>query len=139
MTVLEKVEILQRLPIFQGVRTESLARVAALAQEVSFEARQQLYRENEAADSMFVVIEGEVALSRNGRDAQKAGPDQLVGAPAMLAADTQPETATAVAPTQALQIDQQDFFDAMSEDFNITRGILRALVKSGEAKSTETR
>lgn len=139
MTVLEKVEVLQKLPIFQGVRTESLARVAALAQEVSFDARQQLFRENEAADSMFVVLSGEVNLSRDGRDAQKAGADQLVGAHALLAADTQPETATAITAIQALQIDQQDFFDAMSEDFNITRGILRALVKSGEAKSTETR
>lgn len=130
MTVLEKVEVLQRLPIFAGVRTESLARIAALAQEVSYEPRQQMYRENEAADSMFVVLQGEVSLMREAREAQRIGPDHLVGVQALLAADTQQETAVAATPTQALQIDQQDFFDVMAEDFNITRGILRALVKT---------
>lgn len=129
MTVLEKVEVLQKLPIFQGVRTESLARVAALAQEVSYQPNQQLYRENEAADSMFVLLDGEVSLSKNGRESGRIGAENLVGARALLAADTQPDSAVATAPTQALQIDQQDFFDAMAEDFNITRGILRALIQ----------
>ena len=130
MTVLEKVNVLQKVPIFHGVRTESLARVAALAQEVSYDTRQQLYRENEAADSMFVVLEGEVELVRNGREAQKVGAHQVVGAFALLAGETQRESAVATQPTQALQIDQQDFFEVMAEDFNITRGILRALVRS---------
>lgn len=127
LTVLEKVNILQKAPIFLGVRTESLARVAAIAQQVSYNPRELLYRENDAADSMFVLMEGEVALVRNGQEFKKLGPHQEVGAVALLAGDSQPESAIATQPTQALQIDQQEFYDAMAEDFNITRGILRAL------------
>jgi len=130
MTVLEKVNILQKAPIFHGVRTESLARVAAVAQEIRYSAREVLYRENDAADSMFVLMEGEVALVRNGQEVKKLGPFQEVGAVALLAGDSQPESAIATQPTQALQIDQQEFYDAMAEDFNITRGILRALARS---------
>ena len=129
MTVLEKVNVLQRVPLFQDVRTESLARVAALAQEVNFDARHDLFRENAAADSMFVVIEGLVGLARDGKPGDTAGPGQVVGAHGLLSGGTQTDSASALQPTQTLQIDQQDFFDVMAEDFNITRGILRALLR----------
>ncbi len=128
LTVLEKVNLLQKAPLFHGVRTESLARVAAIAREASYEPREPLYRENDAAESMFVLLEGEVALLRNAQETAKLGPRQVAGALAFLAAESQPESAVATQPTRVLQIDQQDFYDAMAEDFNITRGILRALV-----------
>lgn len=128
LTILEKVDHLQKAPLFQGVRTESLARVAAIAQEVSYNAQELLYRENDAADNMFLVLEGEVTLLRNGREGQRLGPGRLLGVLALLAGESQPESAMATRPTRALQIDQQEFYDVMAEDFNITRGILQALV-----------
>jgi CRP-like cAMP-binding protein len=35
----------------------------------------------------------------------------------------------ATQPVRALRLDQEDFYDAMAEDFNLARGILRAVVK----------
>jgi CRP-like cAMP-binding protein len=128
LTILEKVDMLRKAPLFHAVPTESLARVAAIAQEVSFEPRQPLFSENDAADSMFVLLEGEVALLRDGREAERRSPFQVVGARALLAADPQPLSALTTGLLRALRIDKQDFYDAMAEDFNLTRGILRALV-----------
>ena len=133
LTILEKVSFLQKVPLFHHVRTESLTRVASLAQEVSYAEREALFRENDAADSMFVLLDGEVALVRDGRETQKLAAPEVVGALPLLASESQPESALATRPTRALQIDQQDFFDAMAEDFHITRGILRALVRPAAA------
>ncbi len=130
LTVLEKVNILQKVPLFHEVPTESLARLAALAQEVRYEAGSLLYRENDAAESMFTLMEGEVVLLRNGQETEKLAPPSEVGALAMLADQPQPDSARATQPTLALQLDQQEFYDAMAEDFNLTRGILRALARS---------
>jgi CRP-like cAMP-binding protein len=58
LTLLEKVYVSQKAPIFQAVRTESLGRVTAIAQQVSFEPNQLLFREGDASDSMFVLVEG---------------------------------------------------------------------------------
>lgn len=138
LTVLEKVDLLQKVPMFHGVRTESLARVAALAQEVSFEARQMLFSENEAADTMFLLLEGEIALMSNEQQNHTVGANQLVGALALLAGEPRPATAVAVKPSRALQIDQQEFYEAMAEDFNITRGVLRALVRLGAGVSVDS-
>ena len=135
LTVLEKVNILQRVPFFQEVPTESLARLAALAQEVRYEAGSLLYRENDAADSMFTLMEGEVVLLRNGQETEKLAPPSEVGALAMLADQSQPDSARTTQPTLALQLDQQEFYAAMAEDFNLTRGILRALARSAAAPS----
>ena len=128
LTVLEKVDLLQHAEIFREVRTESLARIASIAQEVGFQPLQPLYNENEAVDAMFVLLEGEVMLTRSGRGEHKAGEFQVTGASAVLAEQVQTETARASKPTRALRISQQDLYDAMAEDINITKGILRALV-----------
>ncbi len=128
LTVLEKVDLLHKVSVFHAVQTEGLARVAAIAQEASFEASQRLFQENDAADTLFVLLEGEVELMRNGQVVQKLGADQVVGLLAVLAGDSQPESAVATQPTRALRIDQQDFYDVMAEDFDVTLGILRAVV-----------
>lgn len=129
LTVMEKVALLQRVEAFRAVPTQSLARVAAIAQEIEYEARQALYNDNEAADSMFILLQGEVALLRPGQQARTLGPGQVAGLLAFLSGETEPESAIAAQPVRALRLDQEDFYDAMAEDFNLTRGILRAVVK----------
>lgn len=128
LTLLEKVSLLQKSAAFQAVPTESLARVAAVAFETSFELRQTLVREADNPDTMFVLLEGEVAELRNGQEKRKLGPYEVVGMMATLAGDPYPASAVATQPVQALRIDQQDFFDVLAEDFEVTRGILKALV-----------
>jgi CRP-like cAMP-binding protein len=137
LTTIEKVNILQKAPVFQGVRTESLARVAAIAREASCDARQLLFRENEGADTMFLILEGRVALVRNGQPAQELGAGQIVGALELLAGECHRESAMATQPVRVLQIDQQEFYEAMAEDFNITRGILRALIHLGSGRAKQ--
>ncbi|HKS95932.1 MAG TPA: cyclic nucleotide-binding domain-containing protein [Terriglobia bacterium] len=128
LTTIEKVNVLQKARVFAGVRTESLARVATIAREVSCDARQLLFRENDAADTMFLILEGRVTLAGDGKTPQEMGPGELLGALPLLAGESHVQSATAAQPVRALQIEQQDLYDAMAEDFNITRGVLRALV-----------
>lgn len=128
LTVLEKVDMLQKVPVFREVRTESLARVAGVAEDVNWEAGHVLYRENDAADTMFVLLEGEVTLMRGGREVKKLGVNEVAGFLDVLAAQSSPESAVTTRPSRGLEIDQQDFYDVMADDFNVTRGILRVLV-----------
>jgi CRP/FNR family transcriptional regulator, cyclic AMP receptor protein len=129
LTILEKADLLQSVEIFCEVRTQSLARVAAIAQEVHFDARHRLFGEDEAADAMYVFLDGEVTLSRAGAEVRKLNRFQMAGSLALLANQAQAETAIAGQPVQALRISQLDLFDAMAEDFNIARGVLRALAR----------
>lgn len=128
LTILEKVNYLRKTSMFHLVPTESLARVVVIAQQVDFEARQPLFIEGEPAEAMFVLLEGEVTLAgRPNCERTLQGP-QVVGALSLLAGALQPESAVASQPVRALRIEQQDFYDAMADDFHLTRGVLRALV-----------
>ena len=127
LTILEKADLLQGVEFFSDIRTQSLARVAAIAQEVSFEAQQRLFSENEAADALYVILAGEVTLTRGGIEECKLTSFQIAGALALVANQPQAATAAASRTVHALRISQQDLFDAMTEDFGITRGVLRSL------------
>ncbi len=127
LSILETVDLLQNAEMFREMRTQSLARVAGFAQEMFLDPPQKLFSENESADALFVLLEGEVALAGPGRPERRLGGMQVAGALALLADQPQPETSIATQPVHALRIRQKDLFDAMAEDFNITRGILRAL------------
>jgi NTE family protein len=135
LTVLEKLTLLQKVPLFQGVRTESLARVAAIAQEVQYETHQAIFRENEAAEALFFVLEGKVSLMRAGRERQQLEANQMLGTLPLLAEESYSESALAARPVRVLQIDQQELYDAIADDFNLARGILRALAQLASRNS----
>src|SRR2546426_11603546 len=93
LTLLEKVNLLQKAPVFQGVHTESLARVAAVGQEVSWGAQQLLFRANDAADTLFFLLDGGGALLREGKVTRKLGPNEGVGGLAVLPRDPHTQSA----------------------------------------------
>ena len=127
LTVLEKVDLLRRASIFQEIPTPSLVRIAAIANELSWASHQTVYQEGHPADSIFFLLEGEVQLLRSGKTAQRRGESELIGILAALTGGTHTETAAASQSTRALEIDREDLFDALAEDFNVTRGIVKAL------------
>jgi CRP-like cAMP-binding protein len=128
LTLLEKVSLLQKAPVFQWIRTESLGRVAGVAHETGFEARHTLFRESDNPDTMYFILEGEVSVLQNGQEKKKLGTSSVAGVRAVLAGEPYPSSAIATQAVKALRIDQQDFFDVMAEDFDVTKGILKALV-----------
>jgi CRP-like cAMP-binding protein len=78
---------------------------------------------------MFVLLEGEVTPLRPGHQGTKLGPGQVAALLAFLAGDPDSESAITTQPVHALRLNQEDFYDAMAEDFNLTPGILRAIVR----------
>jgi len=127
LTTLEKVDLLRKASLFEAIPTESLTRLAAVTQETSFRAREPLFQENTPAGALFVLVEGQVELLRGGKHIQKQGAYQAVGALPLLAEQPYPESAVASQPVRALRIERHELYEAMSEDFRTTRGILRTL------------
>jgi len=129
MTILEKIDVLRRAELLREVRTESLARVASIAEEVNFPSGDALYLVNQAADRIFAVVEGEVTLHRNGMEPCRLGSGWMLNTLPALAEGTCTETATAAPGTVVLRIEQQDFLDLMASDFHLTRGLVKGLVR----------
>ena len=63
-------ELLQRMPVFGAIREDALHLLLEQAQEVRVAAGGYFFRENDPANSMFVLEDGRVAVIKNwqGRD-----------------------------------------------------------------------
>jgi hypothetical protein len=62
MDDIEKVFLLQRVDVFREVRSDHLALLAGVAQEVDAAAGTVLLREQDIPDALYVVVRGEVTL-----------------------------------------------------------------------------
>jgi CRP/FNR family transcriptional regulator, cyclic AMP receptor protein len=60
-----RVALLQRMPIFGGIRTDVLQFLLALCPVVSVPKNEFFFRENDQTDSMFVLQSGKVAVLKS--------------------------------------------------------------------------
>jgi CRP-like cAMP-binding protein len=95
----EKVETLRHLAIFSGLSHRDLQAVARLVDVVEVPANYTLIREGESAHEFFVVAEGSVRVSQNGRHLAELGSGSWLGEIALMSAT--PRTATVATRTPA--------------------------------------
>ncbi len=92
-----RVEILQRLPLFDGLDEPALQKIAAAAEERSFTTGDVLVREGSLGMAVFFVVDGhcEVRHDATGKVLATLGPGEIFGEMALL--DPGPRTASVVA------------------------------------------
>ena len=63
-----RIELLQAMPVFGAVREDTLMFLLGLSSEVSVAAGEFFFRENDEAQSMFVLEAGKAAVVKNWKD-----------------------------------------------------------------------
>ena len=58
-------ELLRSVAIFKDLDTGELARVAEVCREQTFTAGEYIFREGEAGNRLYLIVEGEVRISRD--------------------------------------------------------------------------
>jgi len=129
LTIVDKVLCLQNVDIFNHVTTEDLAYIASIAKELQLPEGTTIFKQDQPADSMYVIVGGRVRLHKNEQEILVAGEQEAFGTWALF--DTEPYimTATAVEDVHLLQIDQDGFYDLLSDHIEITQSIFKALVQ----------
>jgi CRP-like cAMP-binding protein len=87
-----------------------------------------LFDEGAPPDSLFVVLDGSVALSRQGAPMGTVGGGEALGTWSLLDDEPRSARAVAAAPVRVLAIDREDFFDVLAEHSEISRSLMRDLV-----------
>jgi len=134
-----RIELLQRMPIFGAIRDDTLEFLLEQVREVNVGAGEFFFREGDRADSMFVLVSGDVAILRGWRGHElllhylKAG--DCFGEMALL--DLFPRSASVRAHTacNALELGSTDLYRLFERDaeqfaliqMNIGREISRRL------------
>ena len=128
LTIVERVIFLQNVDVFESIPTEQLSYLAAIAEEQSFGAGDDIYKVNDPSTALYVVLEGEVKLHRDQRTITQVKESEPFGSWALF--DDKPRVTGATATTDArtLCIYRDDFLDLLSDHSQITEGVLKTIV-----------
>jgi len=118
---------LRRVPLFQGMTDRALEAIAGLAHEVDFENGEPLTTEGEEGDAFFMLLEGNVDVTRSGTAVGPLGPGDFIGEISLLDGRPRSATATAVGHVHALEVRRPEFLELMERHPAVRHGILVAL------------
>lgn len=62
--ILENVIFLKKTALFSSMETADLRAIAAIADEVDFKPREEIVKENDVGDSMYIIKEGSVVIGK---------------------------------------------------------------------------
>lgn len=127
MRIVERAEFLSRTALFEDLRTEDLAGIAALMGESEFDRGEQIFPEGAPGGRLHVVVRGRIRAARGDRTLFRADPGEAVGGLSLVDARPTDYEATAVEPTRTLTLDREEFFELLEERFRLVRGVLSYL------------
>ena len=128
-TVVEKVLFLQNVDLLSAARTEDLALLASISEEVLYPRNAWIFKEGQQADGLYVIIRGRVGLSKDGREVVTLGEKEALGAWTLFETESRVMSARATEETLLLKVDREDFYDLLLDYPESGQSILKALVK----------
>jgi len=56
--------LLQRIPVFSNLDSQSLTKIVPLFSERTYKAGSTLFQENTLGDRLYIIIDGEIAITK---------------------------------------------------------------------------
>lgn len=131
LLLVEKVLFLKSVPLFAALEGDELARVAEISAEQEFAGGAIVFRENDEAQNLFVIVSGRVKVFRGAAPREKRlaelGERECFGEMALL--DDEPRSASVVTlePCRFLTIRRDDFRELLIDRPQISLEIMRLL------------
>lgn len=141
LTPIEKVLVLQSVPVFARVSAEELLQIAGIARETKLEPQTQLAAEGDAA-GIIAVIAGELSVEPPPQDPRDPGPrmqtlsaspGDVVGVYETMAGLPFGRTIHVTRRGSALRIERGDLFDLAGQRPALLQQMFEALFRSDEA------
>jgi len=120
-------EALARIPLFAQLSTRQLRKLSKGVVEHAYEPGTTIVREGGRTATLFVVLEGEVKVVRNGRTISRRRPGEFFGEIAVI--DGRPRAASVVAetPIRCLVLEQATLKQLLLTDPRVAWALLESL------------
>ena len=123
----EKLDLLRRIPLFNGFGKREIERLGMLADEVVVPDGTVLIREGDLGRDMMVLISGNVVVDRDGVRVNRLGPGDFFGEIALVNEGPRTASVTTDGPARMLVITHADFHSMMDEFPEIAAQIMHTL------------
>jgi uncharacterized membrane protein len=126
--------LLKGIPLFIGMDDDERAAIAAIMDELQFNAGQVIFRAEQTGGRLYIIRAGQVELSIVDDDDQKLVLELLeagdfFGELSLLDGGNRSATATAAQPTDTLVLERHEFLDLMLQKPHMAQDVMVALAK----------
>src|SRR5438132_13183924 len=125
----EITELPSNISFFSGCSGKELSRLASRVEERRVDSGAVLVAQGDAGDEFFVVAEGLVEASVNGKKVGSIRPGSFFGEMALLDQGPRVATVTAAVPTRVLVLDARGFADVVKELPSVALTVMRGLAE----------
>jgi CRP-like cAMP-binding protein len=124
-----KCDALKRAPLFEDLSRKELSELAKLTEDVDVAAGKVLCKEGGIGREFFLIMEGEVEVSRGGKPIAALGSGEFVGEIALIEDVPRTATVTAKTPLRFFVMTRQAFHQLLDANPAVERKVLRALAR----------
>jgi CRP/FNR family cyclic AMP-dependent transcriptional regulator len=124
-----KVESLRRAPLFEGLSRKELRELAKGVEDLEVESATVLCREGKRGSEFFVIVDGEVEITRDGKRLAVLGPGDFFGEISILENVPRTATVTARTPLRVFVLTRQYFKGLLLQNPAVEGKVLRSLAK----------
>ncbi|MDM8569029.1 cyclic nucleotide-binding domain-containing protein [Thiotrichales bacterium HSG1] len=133
MIPLEKIIVLNKVPLFSMLKTEDLHMISTIASEEAYEDGHTLFYEGDIGDRLFIVVAGEVMILKKNKDGKEKHlatlqENNFLGELALFDAETRTATARCIGPCVFLVIERNDMEQLAHEYPAIAFGFIKVLI-----------
>lgn len=127
LTSVQRLLLIQKVPIFEELRDDFLVRLAATMEELSFPANQLIVRQGDEGRSLYILASGQVKIHIGDREITKLKKEDCFGEMAVLDAEPRSASVTTLEPCECLVLTQQQLYEAIDETPDVAVNVIRLL------------
>jgi CRP-like cAMP-binding protein len=124
-----KVDLLKRIPLFADCSRAELEAISRVADELRLPAGRVLMRQDAPGRELFVLVEGEVTVERDGATIAVRRGGEFLGELALVTGRPRTATATAATDLQTLVLDRLSFDRLLRDVPTIAGKVLKAVAE----------
>ena len=129
LTAVERVLILKGADLLNDVGPRHLLELANVAREVEIFKGDTIYKEDDPADALYMVVEGRVRLSTGERTMSEVGPGEAFGTWSLVDDSARGHRAECTDDGLTLALHRDEFYDVAAGDLTLLQEVVRALAK----------
>jgi serine/threonine protein phosphatase PrpC len=114
-----KRDVLANMPLFARLTERELLRVMQAVQVREFADAEAVIREGDKGDELFIVLSGQVRISRGEQTLTHLGTGEHFGEQALIRSVPRSATVTAIGPTELIIIRRADFFEILRKEHEV--------------------
>ncbi len=137
LTAVERVLILTGVDLLRDVGPRQLLLLADVAREVEISEGDFIYRADDPADALYILVEGRVRLETNGRVTSEIGPSEAFGTWALVDDSERGHRAQCLEDGLALALHRDEFYEVAAGNLTLLQEVVRALARRLRALVSE--